>query len=191
MSLSVYMGNVIDRWPLMLRRILSIGLWCGVACGLLFSLLTIAMPLSLDSTLQSSHTIETKFHRVSAFVDVYRRQNGQYPSIAEIERWSDRQGLGAYFVTVIDPSINDMQTCCDDAPKTLGIPPKGSYLLSIWRGEWNEYYAPWSGKSTLTFDKNDYAFSGNLYLDIAIACLSTIALAIAAISVWPRKPLSV
>ncbi|MES2444933.1 MAG: hypothetical protein V4574_19080 [Pseudomonadota bacterium] len=68
----------------------------------------------------------------------------------------------------------------------LGPPPANGYILRLWRGEWAEYYASWSGRSTLLFDRNAYAFWGNLYLDMVIACAFTLLTAGLGVMLWRR-----
>jgi hypothetical protein len=155
----------LPRWAYRVASFLLGGLAVAAAGGLAF---TVVMPFSLQHTLDNSRQILSSFQTASRAIDTYRARAGVLPDHLAFGRLG-----GAYEVNLLDPASSDFSKCCADAVRALGVPPKQSYVLEVWRGEWIEYYAPWSGKSTLTLDPNDFAVTGNLYGDIAAMLIFT------------------
>jgi hypothetical protein len=169
------------RWAF---RAGSILLSVATVIAALLSLMALLTPISLSNTIKNSHKILWSFQEANREIDAYRRRTGELPDSMELSRWKYAAAPGAYQVSIIDPDLNDLTKCCIEAVNALGMAPKQSYLLEVWRGEWSEYYAPWLGKSTLLFDPNEYAATGNLYSDIALSLILTAGLAYGARRMW-------
>ena len=132
-----------------LRLAAAAALLLGGAAAALFGALCAFGP-GFERTIARSREIERTFQETARVVDAYRARHRRLPANAELG--SDAMSIqdGAY------PA---------EAVRRLGAPPKGSYLLVYWRGEWEEYYAPWSGKSTLNFDESKYYVLGSKRAD--------------------------
>ena len=146
----------------------------------LLCLYAVVMPLTIGETIAHSNDIQNAFIAANRSISAYRARTGRFPDHDQISTASGNN----YQVNVIDPAINSFDQCCRDATRQLGTPPRGSYLLEVWRGEWSEYYAPWSGRSTLTFDRNDYAVTGSLVGDVVLSVALLIGLAFGTVRVW-------
>lgn len=165
------------RWMFRLGALLC-GLGTVFAVLLLFA--AVSIPLTIGSTIQHSRQILQSFEAAEKIIAAYQARTGKL-DVPQLNALVEKDG---YTVQVIDPELNNYDTCCQEAVAALGKPPRGSYLLEVWRGEWSEYYAPWSGRSTLTFDPDDYSTTGSLYLDVALAALIAVFLAYATIRLW-------
>ncbi len=168
-------------WPL---KLLALLIGVGTALAALTTFAIALSPVGIESTIEHSRQILKSFQEADRQIIVYRRRTGKFPDPSAMDRLHEQMGRESYLVTIIEPQLNDYRQCCKEAVDILGDPPKGSYLLQIWRGDWAEYYAPWSGKSTLTFKPGDYSITGSLYLDAALAALITLAMAYAARRFW-------
>jgi hypothetical protein len=69
-----------------------------------------------------------------------------------------------------------------------GSPPANAYVLSYWRGEWEEHYISWTKKSTVLLDRSAYFWFGSQLIQVIAMCVIALALAMAAFATWPRKP---
>ena len=164
-------------------RLGAVVLGCATAVSALISLYTITMPLELGETIAHSRQILASFKAADLEITKYRARTGKLPSFDALKPYR----AGSYDVTVVDPSLNSYVECCKEAVQALGMPPRSSYLLEVWRGQWSEYYAPWSGRSTLAFDKNEYAATGSLLLDAVLAASATLALAYGTLWFWRAR----
>lgn len=143
--------------------------------------LEMTMSFQLQQTIDNSRHLLSSFQAAARAVDTYRVRTGGLP-----ERLTHLGDGGGYDISVIDPAKVGFPACCGAGVSALGTPPKGSYVLEAWRGGWWEYFAPWSGVSTLTLKPDDFAFSGKLALDFAILLFVTACLACSSVLVWKK-----
>jgi hypothetical protein len=106
--------------------------------------------------------IDAQFHRTERFVTAFKRAHGKLPSREELEALPESKKSG-YAVHIVDATRDSI---AKEAFSTVGHPPPGGYVLSIWRGEWMEYYASWSGKSSVPDDQSSYYVTGSRRLDL-------------------------
>jgi hypothetical protein len=158
----------------------AVALGCATVLSAVLCLYAFTMPLMLGDTIAHSREILTAFKAADRKITAYRSLTGRLPSPNQIVADLD----SVYHITIIDPATISSENCCPDAIRSLGVSPRGSYLLEVWRGEWSEYYAPWSGRSTLTFDPDDYAVTGNLIGDIVLSIVLFLALSFGTLRVW-------
>jgi hypothetical protein len=142
----------------------------------LVSVTNIGVRDSMVRRAAANREIAASFKRADGIVAAFKNRTGHLPDFG-----SDYPTPIGY-ISIVDPSIagwdgSDVMA----ALKILGQPPKGSYLLSADWNEEPEFYAPWSGKSTLSFDPDYYSISGRLWLDVAVTWLITAMLAYATI----------
>ena len=150
--------------------------------GLVISAALIVMPLGnmAEHTIANSRQIQHEFRAATTFIDGFRSRNGRLPTNAQLERWASRQPQSGY-----QPFIAQAGHFGDEAIRKLGRPPQGAYTLAVWRGEWAEFYAPWSG-STLSLDERDYLVLGSRTADAILAVFLTLATLLSAKWLWSR-----
>jgi hypothetical protein len=120
-------------------------LFSGLA-GLLFILIGIFIGLTSIKTIQHSQQILADFQKAAAFVDSFKDSKHRLPTQKELDGF-----FGGYKI-----DLNLELAGEQDKPEFVTAKPVGSYVLSYWRGEWNEYYAGWNKQTTLVFDRNLY-----------------------------------
>jgi hypothetical protein len=158
--------------PALLAPILGLMSIAGIVAGLA----TIEAARSIvPRTISFSREIESNFIETNKYVEAYRQRTGHLPNL---------EGRPVF---IVDMKAEQGTAALQEATSRLGSPPSGSYMLEMWRGEWPEYYAPWSGRSTLSFDASDYSYSGNLWLDTMIIWVITGVFAFGAIWSWCRS----
>jgi hypothetical protein len=149
------------------------------------SLLMLAGTLSLgDLRDEVAHprTREAAFREAVRFIAVERSRHGRLPSQAELSAFSEpRHGADNVSFTPLETG------CCGPALDRLGAPPQGSYMLRIWDGDLFQYYAPWSGRSTLPLDEGDFFLSGQRSVDIFMAGGATASFLLAGLCLWRRR----
>ena len=140
----------------------------------------------VDHSFQNSQQIDADFQAAARFVDSARLKTGKLVTGEELEAWARSRPGKSYEPFIVDPSDSFFQ----EGVAAVGRPPKGSYLLGSWRGEWMEWYAPWSGESTLAKSKGDYYATGNRDVDLWGSVLLAVLCVVGAVVLW-RKPASV
>jgi hypothetical protein len=137
------------------------------------------------NTINNSRKIETVLSAGKHFVDSWALEYGRLPTADEFKAWSSKQQQlpGLY-----DPRelIFKTDNFPDDVIKKFGPPHPGSYLLSLWRGEWDEYYASWMERTSLVFQKSAYFVSGSALSDSAILAVAGICFLFAGRWLWRR-----
>lgn len=106
----------------------------------------------LDHTIEHSRQIEAGFLEAARLVDAFRAERGRLPSRDETEQ---RLSFGGPFI------VEAREGFFQEAVAALGQPPEGGYVLGLWRGEWMEYYASWSGATTMPFEESAYYETGS------------------------------
>ena len=140
----------------------------------------------VNHSLQVSQQMDADFQAAARFIDGSRSKTGRLVTDEELEAWA-RSRSGTSF----EPFVVDQRSASlfHEGVSAVGVPPQGSYLLGVWRGEWMEYYAPWSGKSTLGRRRGDYYATGSRQLDLWGSLLLAILCAVGAVVLW-RTPAS-
>ena len=160
--------------------LLGIGLFCAAVT------LPVAI-MGVNQTMGNSKQIAVEFRKAATVVEAYRKRHGHLPTNDEFSAWSDRQPeqRGTYFI--IKPGEDEFGV---EAVRQLGR-PKGEYFIGMFRGEWNEYYEPAGGRTTLTFDESDYYVFGSRTLDLVLGGLMTLVILGFSKGLWigklPRK----
>lgn len=124
------------------------------------------MLLSIPSTVENGKEIEMSFLAATTFVDNFQHTNGHIPSNAEFNEWKSHQPSAVYGVQNIE--LTKPTAIPEDIARKFGVPPADSYALSLWRGEWYEYYASWAHASTIDSPQELYANFVALCLAFAI-----------------------
>ena len=166
----------------MFARRLAAGLIGTV--GVVFLLLAAVWEISgsaVDHTVANSREIGSSLSAAASFVEDFQQTTGRLPSQTEFASWASSQ----------PDRVHDFMRCETTAfpegvVKEFGPAPPGSFLLTYWRGEWNEYYASWTGRNTLVFDSSKYYMLGSRIADAVAFILAAGVSAWFARKLWAR-----
>ena len=128
----------------------------AVLLGAVTVLLFVGMLLSVPDTLKHDQEINSAFSRTASWVEEFNSNKGRLPSKAELEGWYAAQDRSFWLKSI--ELISNPAHFPDETIKTFGAAPTGGYLLGLWRGEWNEYYASWTKTSTIGNAKDAILF---------------------------------
>ena len=170
----------------MIRRLFAIVVGLAGLFVLAMAAILAASDEDVEQTIANSRQIESMFTTVASYIDDFRKKEGRFPNVAELDYWKHAQPRDAYSVHEVfleSPGISK------DLIQQHGMPPQGAYVLAYWRGEWFEYYASWARKTTLVFDKRSYYVLGSSIADgLAIATFAVLLLVLAG-WLWRRPVL--
>lgn len=165
----------------------SIGIAMAAALCSALGVLVLSSSTLVDETITNSRDIDAALRAAAAFVAQTRGAQGRLPSRSEFEEWAAKQPERPHSAKYVDYTFANFP---EEVVTRFGEPSGETFLLSIWRGEWNEYYAAWADCSTLSFDRADYFMLGSRWLDSLAFGTAGLVLAWAAFATWPRtKPL--
>jgi hypothetical protein len=165
----------------------------------IFALLFLILALAFNPTtnaeffeesIAKNRTISDTFSQAANYIDEFNRNNARLPSTNEFKRWAKTQpskwpSAQDLFLETNPSFIQErLYNPHHDIDKTedFGIPPDGSYILGLWRGEWFEYYISWHPTTTLTFDAKDYYILDTAVEDFTLFIF--LFLICAALSIW-------
>lgn len=126
-------------------RVLSASFAVLLAATAAFLLL--GMLMTVPTTLEHDKQIDGAFLRASSWVSDFKLKNGRLPANRELAAWSMTQKQSFWLQSI--ELVSDSRHFPAEAKKAFGIIPSEGYLLSLWRGEWNEYFASWTKTSTI------------------------------------------
>jgi hypothetical protein len=164
------------------RKVLSIVLGVAATFSVGLGLIVFSSARNIDETIAHSRQIDVAFREAVNFVRTWRRSEGRLPNSDEFAAWASK-------LPEEPNSAKDMQYSLNDFPQEViakfGRPSGEAYLLTYWRGEWDEYYASWTDTSSLIFDTSKYFMLGSRWLDLFAFCFVGFALVGAAFVAWP------
>ena len=145
---------------------------------------------SVVRSAEDSREILASFEQAAGFIDRFEAEENRLPSREEYETWARTAPGDSRDLRIIEVETGPYQRApgSDDAASDLGPVPEGAYYLTYWRGEWLEYYAGWSGQTTLPLRPRDYYVLGSPFLDVPAYVLAGLGLLFAARRAWPRSP---
>ena len=118
---------------------------------------------SIDSTIDHSRAIQKAFDKGNNFITISKKEMGRLPTKEEFGQWkssfTDNQ---PYSVSGLIYSIDHFDT---EVYENFPDPPKDSFLLSFWRGEWREFDPSWVNHNSLIFKRSEYSISGSVLFD--------------------------
>ena len=139
---------------------------------------------NIGHQVQEYRRVHDAFQVIAEKIDTFRQEKGRLPSEAERRRlklsWHGIEGV---------PRIEYIGSNFPrEAVKALGSPQQERpYLLAHWNGDYLNYYASWSGETTLPLEKSAWYVTGSRAGDLA-ASLATVALfLVLAWRVWPGR----
>ena len=113
-----------------------------------------------------------QFQQITAQVKQYRARFHHFPNDAELASFGPTAGFPQFQINASTPTAEALAASEDDAPPDFSKAlPAGGFVLRFWRGEWYEYYASWSGETTLvpTATRYQAAFRTQALGDIMLA----------------------
>jgi len=135
-------------------------------------------------TIEHSRELEQSFKTASKYITSFKEKNGRMPTEQEFDAWAKAFPSKPY------DSPNGMwlkvSSFPDEAIKQFGDPPKESFLLVYWRGEWEEYYASWANRTSLEFDESKYYALGSKYADGAVLVVLAVLALVGGRKMWPN-----
>jgi hypothetical protein len=166
-----------------IRATASIAVAILATLGLLFAV-TSADTSSVQRTIEKSRVIEANFKQAAAFVDAHIQQEGRLPTPKEFERWAERFPSRPYTINGVRL---DLPPYPSEFTLKYGQPPEGGYVLSYWRGEWEESYVSWTKQSSLTFDQSAYYMFGSSLAQAALGVAFALCTGLGAFKLWPWR----
>ena len=177
-----------------MKKILSL---IAAMFSLFFLLIALALNPSTNAegikeTIAKNRTIETVFLETANYVDEFNAVNARLPTADEFEGWSETQpkkwpSTKNLFLETNPTYIQHrLYEPYYDIDKTedFGIPPDGSYILGLWRGEWFEYYISWKSTTTMSFQAADYYMFGSALKDFLFVIFLFLISTITSIWLW-------
>ena len=130
-----------------MRIIRIISASSAVILAAVAAILFLGMLMPVPDTLKHDKEIDQAFLRAHAWVGNYKLSEGKLPSKDELAAWSATQPQSFWLKSI--ELIDNPAHFPNEAIKAFGQAPSGGYLLGLWRGEWNEYFASWTKTSTI------------------------------------------
>jgi hypothetical protein len=93
-------------------------------------------------TMSNGSEIEAAFLRAQEFVDQSIKATGRIPIKSEFYEW--RSGKGQWVSSI---ELAKYATSNFELRSRFGELPPDTYVLSVWRGEWSEYYVQGKGST--------------------------------------------
>ena len=165
------------------RVVASIAIAIVASFALLFALTSIDTS-SVQHTIESSRKIEANFKQAAAYVDSHVAQEGRLPTPKEFEAWTEgfpSKGHSINDIRLVLPPYGSAFT------ESHGAAPKAGYILTLWRGEWEESYVSWTKKSSLVFDQSAYYMLGSSLTQTAVGGIFSLLMGFVAFKLWPRR----
>jgi hypothetical protein len=132
---------------------------------------------SVARSIENSNIMHRQFQLAASRIEQFRTRAGRLPTAREFGLLAARKDADRYEVEFMPDGFAQ----CDDQAEAFASIPSGTYVLTAWRGEWSECYAPASGRSTLLFNASEYAIFGSQVADgLAMSLVGLLA----AIALW-------
>ncbi len=130
-----------------LRKMLRLTGLTGFA---FFALLAVILIFNLPYEVSRNNVLIESFSSAASWIDDFEKVNARLPSANEYSLWAaskPEHGYGVQSVKLLNPSSSGFYR---EAIAAFGEPNTGNgYVLAIWTGDENEYYASWVNKSTV------------------------------------------
>ena len=93
-------------------------------------------------TVKNGNDIDAAFLKASEFINQRIQSTGRTPQKIEFNEWRSSQGLWASRIELTRASASG-----SEIQARFGTVPADAYVLSMWRGEWSEYYVQGKGST--------------------------------------------
>ena len=155
------------KHPMRLARIvLEIA---ALLAALLTALIAAALVFSIGvvpHTVANGSEIEAAFLRAEEFVGQSIKATGRVPTKSDFHEW--RSGKGKWVPSI---ELAKYSTSNFELRSRFGELPPDTYVLSVWRGEWSEYYVQGKGS---TVDSAFSLYSSSIGLALGACGLSAV-----------------
>jgi hypothetical protein len=154
----------------------TLGIVISAALASLFLLMSLDAFFGSDRQRNADRRINMVFTQASNYVRDFENVQGRLPLQSEFADWVNAQShaeRGTIFLRDVSYQLGIPPQELVDA---MGAPVTSTYYLSLWRGEWFEYYAPWVQRSTiepsdLKWYLTTHFFMGAVFLTIGVGLL--------------------
>ncbi len=148
--------------------IVNAALLAAIGLTALFALLLLGAFTLVPKTIENGKAIDKAFLDASEFVEKVSAQDGRMPSDAAFDAW---KAGGSYWVKSIELLSHPNMIPSEVSVRFGPMPPNG-YALSVWRGEWTEYFVSWRNASTV--DSVAGLYASTLGLSLASSLLAVV-----------------
>ena len=152
-----------------------IALWLG--------LLGLPHDSSVEHTIKKIQRLDRQFKKSAVVIDDFQQAHGRQPTPAEFEAIAPKARGDLYDIS-LKPGGFDLCVRDNAAFSRVG---QDEYVLTAWRGEWFECYAPAKRRSTLLLNPNAYTLLGRHWLDTAFFLVIASFCFAVSIRLWIRK----
>lgn len=178
-----------------MKRVLSIIF--AIAATLVLFLAVLYNPVSskviVGETIANGRKIQQSFKNAVEFTDTFHQENDRLPSEAEFDNWanlqtkSNRSHSEMFLETNLDQIKSRLNNPKEPLLQDFGAPRDGSYIIGLWRGEWNEYYVSWKQETTVQLDPKAFYFFGNAMKDFFFLIFLFLIFAVTSIWLWLKS----
>jgi len=139
---------------------------------------------NVKETIKHSREIEVALNTASRFVEEFKQQNNRLPTSAEFTNWTStfprRPNTPNGIQILVRPFPSEIEE------KYSPAPPR-AYVLTYWRGEWDEVYISWTKRSSLVFDESKYYLLGHPLAEGAVMLFMFGVFVIISFKLWPSR----
>ena len=121
------------------RKLASVLLCMAASVGLLSGAATMSGLLSSDQ-LAREREFSRNFRQTEAYVAAYQARQSRLPSESELQTWAAAKGVGLFTTNLT------LNGCMNE---NFEKEKNDRFVISFWRGEWDDCYASPSGRTTL------------------------------------------
>jgi len=138
----------------------------------------------VKNTIEHSHQIDASFKAASEFVEDYRQRYNRLPDATEFTAWASSYPQRAYSPVGMELVVGPFPSRTEEE---YGPAPEHGYMVTYWRGEWEEAYISWTRQSTLELDESKFYLLGHHLAESAIYFFIFGAQVVIIIKLWPRR----
>jgi len=133
----------------------------------LLALLFLGTFTLVPHTIENGRAIDKAFLEASDFIEKLSAESGQIPSSAAFDAW--KAGRSSWVKNM--DLLSEPNMIPSEVVSRFGPMPSNGYALSVWRGEWMEYFISWRKVSTVDSVAGLYASSLGLSLASALLAI--------------------
>ena len=135
----------------------------AAAATLIAIILTLSIGM-VPHTVSNGSEIESAFLQAKEYVEKNIKSTGRAPTKSEFYKWRSDKGRWISRIDIEKPPTGNVEL-----QKQFGKLPAETYVLSVWRGEWSEYFVQGKGS---TVDSAFVLYSGFIGLALGAYILS-------------------
>lgn len=136
------------------RTVSMVTAWVSLVC---FAFLATGLIVYVPREIGRNRRLVRSFASAATWIDDFAEIYGRLPNDDQYKAWATSQPrhfYGVQSIEIVSPSNSEFY---QEVIDIFGRPTEPrAYALSIWTGEWNEYYASWADESTAESLPEDY-----------------------------------